>query len=106
LALLSLAGLAEIARQHNDLALAMQNVEPILDYIEAYPFNTLDEPFKVLLTAYYVLRAKADRRAVVILRQAREQLLARAALITDPVLRQSFLTGVPHHRELLALPIE
>ncbi|MCI0478606.1 MAG: hypothetical protein L0Y55_20385, partial [Anaerolineales bacterium] len=59
-----------------------------------------DEPFRIYLTCYRVLRANQDARADTILRTAQNLLQERAARISDETARRSFLENVPHHREL------
>lgn len=56
----------------------------------------------VLLTCHRVLAAAGDPRASALLERAHALLQSRAATINDPALRESFLTQIPEHREILA----
>jgi hypothetical protein len=56
----------------------------------------------VLLTCHQVLAAAGDPRAAALLERAHALLQSRAAIISDPALRESFLTHIPEHREILA----
>jgi hypothetical protein len=59
-------------------------------------------PFRIRLTCYRVLAATGDDLAPGVLRHAHDLLQARAARITDPALRHSFLENVIAHRDLIA----
>lgn len=97
-----LAGLARIALQQGDAALALRHVEAILPQLEALPLEGPVEPFRVYLTCYCALAANGDPRAPGLHARARERLFAQAEKITDPALRRSFMENVPAHRELAA----
>jgi hypothetical protein len=63
-----------------------------------------ESPFLVYLTIISILRAsKNDLKALEVLEEARRTLLDRAERISDPALRESFLTGVPSHKAILDL---
>lgn len=105
----SLAGRARISLAQGDLPQALAQVEQILSYVESNTPSTgsghgldgTDEPFRVYLTCYGVLRANQDPRAGDILSTAHRLLQERAARISDEELRRSFLENVPAHREIL-----
>jgi len=97
------AGLARVALAQNDLSAARHWVEPILLHLEAG--NTLggtDEPLRVYLTCYQVLKALNDPRAHSMLETAYRQMMARAGNIQEETLRVSFLENIPYHRDILA----
>lgn len=100
-ALENLAGLGEIALLGGDLVQAQQHVEEILAYLAIHTTDGAEEPLRIYLACYRVLQASHDPRAPDVLETARRLLAARAARITDPVLRQSYLENVPAHRALL-----
>lgn len=96
------AGLARMALAQGDQPAALARVEMILAYLAAHTLAGTDQPFRVYLTCYEVLRATGDPRARPIREQARRQLRERAGQIVDADLRQSYLERVPAHRALLA----
>ena len=95
-----LAGLARVSLAQNDLAQAQAHVEEILSFLEDNTLDGTDEPFRVYLTCYRVLRANQDPRAQVILTTAHDLLQHQAAKIEEYALRRSFLENVPAHREI------
>ncbi|MFC2030087.1 tetratricopeptide repeat protein, partial [Chloroflexota bacterium] len=99
-----LAGLARVCQSEGDLVQAQAHVEEILEHLESG--GTLDgtiAPFQVYLICYRVLEASGDSHAREILVTAHDQLQERAARITDPGLRRSFLENVAAHRDLVEL---
>ena len=96
-----LAGLAQVALAQGDAPGALVLVEEILAHVETGTLDGADEPMRVYLTCYEVLRANSDPRAPALLARARAELLARAAQIAEPDARKRFLEVVAH-RELLA----
>ncbi len=99
-ALENLAGLGEIALTEGNLAQAQQYVEQIMAHLAAAPVDGAEEPLRVYLACYRVLQASHDPRASGVLETARRLLHDRAARISDPFLRQSYLKDVPVHRAL------
>jgi adenylate cyclase len=105
-----LAGLARVSLAHGDLAGAQAHVEEILRYLETNALDGTDEPLRVYLTCYRVLRAgpgkqdasSQDPRAPAILSSAHRLLQERAAKTSDEELRRSFLENVAAHREILS----
>ncbi len=96
------AGLARVALDGGDVGGALAHVETILDHVEGQAFGGADEPLRILLTCYRVLRAAADPRADGVLNMAFELLHTRAAKLADESLRRTFLEQVPYHREIRA----
>jgi tetratricopeptide (TPR) repeat protein len=98
-----LAGLARVAEACGDRTGALAHVEEILACLETYPelYGT-DEPLRVYLTCYRVLRAGEDPRAAEILDAAYRLLQERAARIEDERLCRSFLENVAANREVVA----
>ena len=84
-----------------DLAQAQACTEEILNHLKAGSLYGADEPFRVYLTCYRVLRAAGDARAQAILETAHCLLQERAARISDEKLRHSFLENVAAHREIV-----
>lgn len=112
------AGLARIALAIGDETRAVALVDAVLASLEAHPhaspilsprsddfgiriWGGADEPFRVLLTCWRVLHSAGDARAAGLLAQARALLDAYASHIADAPLRQSFLTLVAVHRDIL-----
>jgi len=98
----SLAGLARVSQTRGDTAQAQTHVEGILKYLETHSLDGADEPLRVYLTCFDVLRASHDVRAPSLLTAAYTLLQERAARISDAALRQAFLENVPAHQELTA----
>lgn len=95
----SLAGLARVSLAQGDPSQAQ--VEEILSYLETNSLEGTDEPFRVYLTCYRVLKANQDPRAQEILTTAYNLLQEHAGNTTDEQMRRSFLENVPAHRELV-----
>jgi tetratricopeptide (TPR) repeat protein len=96
-----LAGLARVALTREDRIQALAHVETILDQLKTRPtLDGTDEPLRVYLTCYLVLRANHDPRAREILDAAYRLLQERATHIDDEELRRSFLENVAAHREI------
>jgi tetratricopeptide (TPR) repeat protein len=98
----SRAGVARTLLAMGDLAGALRQVEEILDYLQTGSVDGMVEPFRLYLTVYQVLLAAGDARAQGLLAEGHQRLLARAAMIPDPALRDSFLINVAAHRDLIA----
>ncbi len=64
--------------------------------------NGTNEPLRIYLTCYRVLRANCDARVDEVLNTGYRLLQERAAKIDDEALRSSYLENVPAHREILA----
>jgi predicted ATPase/DNA-binding SARP family transcriptional activator len=97
-----LAGLARVSLAQGDLTQAQIQVEEILNHLETQTLDGTDEPFRVYLTCYRILRTSQDPRAQTVLNTARGLLQDQAAKITDGELRRAFLENVAVHREIVA----
>ena len=75
--------------------------EEVLSYLKTTTLDSTDDPFRVYLTCYRILRANQDACAQAILNTAYTLLQERAANIGDEEMRRSFLENVPTHRELV-----
>jgi hypothetical protein len=100
----SLAGLARVSLAQGDAsqAQALAQVEEILSYLETGTLDGTEEPFRIYLTCYRVLRASQDPRARTVLNTAHRLLGERTAKISDEELRRSFLDNVAVHREIVS----
>ncbi len=97
------AGLARLYLAQGKLALALQQVEEILAYLQNNSLNGTDEPFRIYWTCCEVLKKAGDVRRGPLLNQARQLLLQQADRMQDPALRRSFLENVTIHARLLAM---
>jgi adenylate cyclase len=97
----SLAGLARVSLAQGDQSQAQAQVEEILSYLETNSLEGADEPFRVYLTCYRVLKANQHPRAQEILTTAYNLLQEQAGNTTDEKMRRSFLENVPAHQELV-----
>jgi predicted ATPase len=102
LAMEPLAGLARVSLTQGNLHQAQAHVEEILSYLESNTLDGTEEPFRVYLTCYRVLRANQDLRAQAILDTAYSLLQEQAAKISDEEMRHSFLENVAAHREVMS----
>ena len=104
----ALDGLARVALAHGDAAEAVARVDALLAYAgggdPALP-ETLAGTYEHLLrlTIGRVWVAIGDGRAEPLIAAARSLLLAEADRIDDAGLRESFLTRIEEHRELVVL---
>lgn len=101
LAIESLAGLAHVSLAKGDLTQAQAQVEEILAHLETNTLVGTDEPFRIYLTCYRVLRASQDPRAQETLDTAHRLLQEQAAKISDEKMRRLFLENVAAHREIV-----
>ena len=93
------AGLAQCALAQGKNVQAQALIEALLPRLLSGQPIGLDEPFFVYLTAYRILFAGQDERAIAILTSAYQQLQRYVAHIDD-ALRSPFLEKVTVHREL------
>jgi predicted ATPase/DNA-binding SARP family transcriptional activator/Tfp pilus assembly protein PilF len=98
----ALAGLASIALAQGDWAQAQAYVTDILDYLSTATLDGTQDPIRVYLTCYLVLRANRDARALDILTAGYNFLQGRAAKTSSEQSRHLYLENIPAHRELLA----
>jgi len=110
----SIAGLARASLAQGHLDQAQAYVEEILDHLavgsnsapgggpgSGHSLDGTEEPLRIYLTCYQVLRANDDHRAADVLTAAHDLLQERAARIPDDVARQSFIENVAAHREIV-----
>ena len=99
-----LTGLVDVALAHQNNAQALAYVQEISAILARNP--TLDgseQPFRVYLTCYHVLATAGDPRAVQMLQDAYQLLMARRDQILDTEMRRKFIESNPWHREVLEL---
>ncbi len=97
----SQAGLARTRLSRGDLAEARSLVDEIIRCLDTTPVSDTDEPLRIYLTCYQVLRACGDPRARSILEQGHGLLQSHATAIENGDLRHSFLNQVAFHRQIL-----
>ncbi|MCB0159764.1 MAG: tetratricopeptide repeat protein, partial [Caldilineaceae bacterium] len=93
------AGLADVALQQGDLAVAQSQVETILEHLQTHRLDLTDEALRVYMTCRRVMVAAGDPRAERLLQQAVEQLRTRAASLETDAQREHFWSS-PLHREV------
>ena len=97
------AGLARVALAEGDIAQALRHVENIVAYLErGGTVNGTNEPLRIYLTCYQVLRASNDPRAERVLTTGYRLLQERVAKLPEERLRHTYVENVPYHRELVA----
>ena len=97
----SLAGLARVLMAQGKPAEAKVCADEILAYLQTGSLDGTDEPLRIYLTCYQVLKMERDPRAQEILTIAYELLQQWANRITDEDLRRSFLRNVRAHRQIM-----
>jgi len=103
------AGLARVYMALGETERALAQVKEVLAYMEAntppkgssFCLDGTEEPNRILLTCYQVLKANHDPRANAILTDAYNLLQKRAANISDEHLRHCFLNNVTVNREIV-----
>ena len=98
----SRAALAKIFLEQGNLEQAMSQVEEIYSHLESNTLEGTEDPSRIHLTCYQVMKANRDLRAQEILSIAYNNLQAQAAKIEDEELRHSFLLNVPANREIVS----
>jgi tetratricopeptide (TPR) repeat protein len=98
--LMAQAGLATLRLVHEDAAAALTALEALLPAFDPERFDIIFTAQRFLLAAYQILAANQDARAAGILQHAWQLVTTSAARISDPRLRQSYLTQVPVHRTI------
>ncbi|GAB4191897.1 MAG: adenylate/guanylate cyclase domain-containing protein [Roseiflexaceae bacterium] len=98
------AGLARLALGQDDLPAALDAVNAILDGFAGTSLGGADEPLRVLLTCVEVLAATGDPRGPTVLAAARQELLRRAGLQTDPKEQRVYLEEIEAHRRIMGWP--
>jgi tetratricopeptide (TPR) repeat protein len=98
-----LAGLARCELAAGDALGALAFVEEILAYLaEGGTLDGTEEPLRIYLTCFQVLREVKDRRAEELLEAAWRKMQQRAGRLQDEPARRRFLDNVPWHRALQA----
>jgi tetratricopeptide (TPR) repeat protein len=103
------AGLARVYMARGEVQKALTQVNEILAYMQTntppkgslHPLDGTEEPFRILLTSYKVLKANDDLRTEAILKDAYNLLQTRAANISDEHLRHCFLNNVAVNLEIV-----
>jgi hypothetical protein len=96
-----LAGLARVSLAEGNLAEAQAQVEEILAYLDTGSLEGTDEPLRIYLTCYDVLKAGRKPRAQEVLARAYDLLQQWANRIADEDLRRSLLKNVRVHRRIV-----
>ncbi len=84
----------------NQAGSALAHGEWLYARLRAEPLYGAEEPLRVYLTCYRVLRADDDPRAAEILDAGYALLMKQAATISAAETRRQFLQDIPWHREL------
>jgi len=96
------AGLARAFLELGQLEPAYRQIQIILPIMEQQKgLEGTDDPIRVYLACYLVLKAKNNFNAAKILEEAYNLILSKAKNIPDPDIRKNFLEGIPQHQEVL-----
>ncbi len=101
-----LAGLARVAVESGNAEQAETYAEEILAFMAHGRMRRVEEPFRIRLTCYQILKAgnaqpEQKNRIDHFLRETCQQLQTQASKIEDQRLRELFLSGVRWHRQIL-----
>lgn len=99
----SKSGLAGAAYARGDLAGAVQVVESILPALEGNELHGCDEPARLYMTVYRILKSAGHTRAHEVVQAGQTLVRTFADRIDNPTDRQSFLEKVCTNRELMEL---
>lgn len=103
----TIAGLARVSLAEGDLAAALDNLQPVLEYLsEGNSLDGTDQPMLVYHTAFRVLERAGDPRAEQVLESAYAYLSALAENIRDKTARQAFLQDIKIHQEIMSAWIQ
>ncbi len=106
LAMMAMAGLAQVALKQGNLNEALRHAEAVLTHLAGGgTLDGIEEPLRIRLICHQVLARACDPRAVEVLAAAHADLISQAERISDAALRRSFLNQVPHHREIVAASV-
>ena len=89
----------EILTRLADISQVRAEELPGINYVS---LEGMEEPFRVLLTCFQILKVTHDSRARDLLSAAQRLLREQANQLGDEALRRSFLENVPANREILA----
>jgi tetratricopeptide (TPR) repeat protein len=97
-----LAALAALEWDRGEAARARTAAAEVLAFLDGGgSLDGAEEPLRVYLACYQVLRSDSPRRARLVLATALTHLQDHAGRIDDDTVRRSFLEGVPYHRAIL-----
>ena len=101
------AALARVCLDEGNAAMALATLDPIFKHAsDGRALDGTQHPHLIGLSCYRALKQTNDPRASAWLKRTYEALTDQAAALTlrqeDAMLRQSFLSNIPHHREILA----
>ena len=97
------AGLARIALGQDNSKMALSLIEPILNDLQTNELTGVDEPGRILLTCYQVLKANNDSRTNSILELAYDFLQRRASTIQGKAYVTSFWDNIAAHHQIREL---
>ena len=98
----TLSCLARVFMARGERERAKTQIEEILRHLETGALDGTEDPLRIYLSCYHVLRANRDARAQDVLDTAHSLLHEQAAKIQDEDLRHSFLENVAANRAVLA----
>ena len=97
------AHLSELALSRDKLDVALGHLAQLVaSPADNEVLDSAPQPQRIRLTCYRVLAANGDARAASWLAAAHTALQMQAAQLNEPAMRERFLQGVAHHREILA----
>ncbi len=94
----TVAGSARLDFKRGKASSAVDKVEEILLYFESGDISGVVQPYRIWQTCYEILTDAGDERAEDLIENANASLNEDAEAISDPMLRDSFLSNVAENR--------
>jgi len=99
-----LAGLIDTAFRSNDIETAKEYTKIILDYLDSGgTLEGTEEPTRIYLSIYLVLKEVHDSRADQVLDSAYQLLLSQTSTLNDTGSRNMYINNVPWRRQIAEL---
>lgn len=93
--------LATIALARGDLSLADTCIRHVLNFVDSHGVRGVEHPVQLYLTAYRVLSSNCQPdQAQTVLAAGKKYLFSQLSRIDDPVLKYTYLHGVPENKAL------
>lgn len=96
----AIAGQVRALMRQNKIEAAKTAVAPLVTYLQTGSLSGANDPVRIYLTCHALFAEEDAAQAEKWLRQGKTWLDQRAATITDPAIRETFLNAIPSHREL------
>ncbi len=97
----SRAGLAQVYWKLDDINASTAELEKVLDYMKENPtLEGSEEPLRIALTCFAILKEKKDPRAKIVLKSANQLLDAQVSKLRSEDARRIYVENVPWRRAI------